>query len=80
MKYFLKSNCENIFKYAENEILSNLEIFYNQVFTSSFFESKKILIVSQITNKFEAAINSILGKTNEDTTIILVADILEKKI
>ena len=75
----LKSNCENIFKYAENEILSNLEIFYNQVFTSSFFESKKILIVSQITNKFEAAINSILGRTNEDTAIILVADILEKK-
>ena len=78
-KILLQSNCENIFRYTENEILSNLEIFYNQVFTSSFFETKKILIVSQITNKFEETINSILEKKNEDTIIILIADKLDKK-
>jgi len=78
-KILLQSNCENIFRYNENEILSNLEIFYNQVFTSSFFETKKILIVSQITNKFEETINSMLEKKNEDTTIILIADKLDKK-
>ena len=78
-KILLQSNCENIFRYNENEILSNLEIFYNQVFTSSFFETKKILILSQITNKFEETINSMLEKKNEDTTIILIADKLDKK-
>ena len=78
-KILFKTNCDNIFRYTENEILSNLEIFYNQVFTSSFFETKKILIVSQITNKFEETINSILEKKNEDTTIILIADRLDKK-
>jgi len=78
-KILLQSNCKNIFRYTENEILSNIEIFYNQVFTSSFFETKKILIVSQITNKFEETINSMLEKKNEDTTIILIADKLDKK-
>jgi DNA polymerase-3 subunit delta len=78
-KILLQSNCKNIFRYTENEILSNIEIFYNQVFTSSFFETKKILIVSQITNKFEETINSILEKKNEDTIIILIADKLDKK-
>jgi len=78
-KILLQSNCKNIFRYNENEILSNLEIFYNQVFTSSFFETKKILIVSQITNKFEETINSMLEKKNEDTIIILIADKLDKK-
>ena len=78
-KILLQSNCKNIFRYTENEILSNIEIFYNQVFTSSFFETKKILILSQITNKFEETINSILEKKNEDTIIILIADKLDKK-
>ena len=78
-KILLQINCKNIFRYTENEILSNIEIFYNQVFTSSFFETKKILILSQITNKFEETINSILEKKNEDTIIILIADKLDKK-
>ena len=78
-KILIKANCENVFRYTENEVLSNLEIFYNQVFTSSFFETKKILIVSQMTNRFEETINSILEKKNEDTTIILIADRLDKK-
>jgi len=78
-KILIKANCDNVFRYTENEVLSNLEIFYNQVFTSSFFETKKILIVSQITNRFEETINSILEKKNEDTTIILIADRLDKK-
>ena len=77
--FFLKKNTKNIFKYTENEILDNLELFYNQIFTSSFFENDKTLIISQITNKFEEIVNSILEKEIDNTKIILIADRLEKK-
>ena len=76
---FLNKNTKNIYRYTENEILGNLELFYNQIFTSSFFENKKILIISQITNKFEEIVNSILEKEIDDTKIVLIADRLEKK-
>ena len=76
---FLNKNTKNIYRYTENEILGNLELFYNQIFTSSFFENNKILIISQITNKFEEIVNSILEKEIDDTKIVLIADRLEKK-
>ena len=33
---------ESIFKYSEKEIFNNLQDFYNNIFSKSFFEKKKI--------------------------------------
>ena len=33
---------ESVFKYSEKEIFLNLENFYNNIFSQSFFEKKKI--------------------------------------
>ena len=33
---------ENRFKYSEKEIFLNLENFYNDIFSQSFFEKKKV--------------------------------------
>ena len=38
-KNFIK---ESIFRYSEKEVLLNLEDFYNNIFSQSFFEKKKI--------------------------------------
>ena len=42
-KEFLK----NIYKYDEKEILDNKENFFNNIFSKSFFETKKIIIISR---------------------------------
>ena len=39
---FKKNYDGNIIRYEEKEVLSNIEEFYNNIFTKSFFEKKKI--------------------------------------
>jgi len=74
-KEFLK----NSYKYDEKEILINKENFYNNILTKSFFETKKIIIILRSSDKIINIIEEILEKITEDTKIILLAGILEKK-
>ena len=74
-KEFLK----NIYKYDEKEILDNKENFFNNIFSKSFFETKKIIIILRSSDKIVNIIEEIIKKNIEDTKIILLANILEKK-
>ena len=74
-KEFLK----NIFKYDEKEILDNKENFFNTILSKSFFETKKIIMILRSSDKIVNIIEEILEKITEDTKIILLAGILEKK-
>ena len=78
-KKVLKDFNESTFKYSEKEILSNLENFYNTIQSQSFFEKEKLIIISETSDKIIKEIEKILEKNLEDITIILLADILEKK-
>ena len=47
----IKKNFENIFnqnilRYEEKEVLDNIENISNEIFTHSFFEDKKLIIIS----------------------------------
>jgi DNA polymerase III subunit delta len=70
---------ESIFKYSEKEILLNLEDFYNNIFSQSFFEKKKLIIINNVTEKVRSEIELILAKNIEDVTLIFLSNILEKK-
>ena len=70
---------ENTFKYTEKEILLNLENFFNNIFSKSFFEKKKLIIVNNVTEKIKSEIELILTKNIEDVTLIFLSGILEKK-
>ena len=70
---------ENTFKYSEKEIFLNLENFYNNIFSQSFFEKKKLIIVNNTTEKVRSEIELILTKNIEDITLIFLSNILEKK-
>lgn len=70
---------ENMFKYSEKDILLNLENFYNNIFSQSFFEKRKLIIVANATDKIKNEINIILTKKITDITIIFISNILEKK-
>ena len=67
------------FSYHEKDVLNNLENFFNTLFTKSFFETKKFIIIRNVTDKTTDIVKEIINKNLEETTIILNANILEKK-
>ena len=70
---------ESIFKYTEKEALANSEDFYNNIYSKSFFDNHKIILVNAISEKFKIEIEKILDKNISDITLILISGILEKK-
>tara|TARA_Y100000590_G_scaffold2097_1_gene2774 strand:+ start:1016 stop:2008 length:993 start_codon:yes stop_codon:yes gene_type:complete len=74
-KEFLK----NTYKYDEKEILDNKENFFNSILSKSFFETKKIIMISRSSDKIVSIIEEVLEKITEDVKIILLTGILEKK-
>ena len=78
-KYFLENFENEIFRYEEKEILENKSNFFNSIYSKSFFEEKKLFIISRVTDKFNDIIEQILEKKVEDITIVLNSSILEKK-
>ena len=65
--------------YEEKQILENQEIFYNEIFSDSLFDEKKIFIVKRATDKLIKIIEEILEKELSDFLLILDAGNLEKK-
>ncbi len=70
---------ESITKYSEKEIQANLESFYNSILSQSFFDTKKLILVSEVTDKFKDEIEIILNKNISDVSLVLVSKILDKK-
>ena len=69
----------NTYNYFEKEILSNLDNFYNLIFSKSFFDDEKLIIIKGITDKLGTVIEDIFEKKIEKIKIILISGILEKK-
>ena len=65
--------------YEEKQILENQEIFYNEIFSNSLFDEKKIIIVKRTTDKLIKIIEEILEKELSSFLLILDAGYLEKK-
>ena len=70
---------ENIYNYDENEILQNSDNFKEDILSRSFFDDKKLIIISRATDKIFKIIEEIIGKNIKDISIILKASTLEKK-
>ena len=69
----------SIFKYDENEIIKNIENFFESVSTNSFFENEKLIIINRASDKILKIIEEIIKKELKDITIVLISGILEKK-
>ena len=70
---------DNIFKYDEKDILNSSELLYQKIFTKSFFEEKKLILIQYTTEKITKFIDDLTKKNISDTKIILEAKNLEKK-
>ena len=70
---------QNILRYDEKEVLDNKENLSNEVFTRSFFEKEKLIIISRCTDKIQGLIEEIIDKRIIDIKIVLNSGILDKK-
>ena len=70
---------KDILNYEEKEILENQNSFIENILSKSLFEKEKIIIIKRATDKILKIIDDIITKNLEDLTIIINADILEKK-
>ena len=70
---------DNVFKYYEKEILSNIENFYNQILSKSFFENEKLIIIKDASDKIKEHIEVLKEKILDDIKIIIISNLLDKK-
>ncbi len=70
---------ENTYKYSEREVLADTQIFFENLYTKSFFEKEKLIIISEITDKILGLIKEVMESKTQDVVIILLAKKLDKK-
>ena len=76
---FEKNYLDKIQRYEEKEILDNKNNFFSSIFTKSFFDNEKLIIINRATDKIKDIIEEILEKKITDLTIVLNSGVLEKK-
>ena len=67
------------YNYTEKEILNNLDNFYNLIFTNSFFEESKLIIIKDVSDKIKFELDNIIQKDINNVLIVLISNVLEKK-
>ena len=78
-KIFEKNYPNQIYRYDEKEIIDKKNDFFYSILSKSFFDNKKLIIISRVTDKIRDVIEEIISTNITDVTIILSANILEKK-
>ena len=80
----IKKNLQNKFleatyKYDESEILKNKEEFFMSLYSQSFFENKKLIVISRVTEKIKDIIEDMDEKKLIDVVIVLLSGTLDRK-
>ena len=78
-KKFENNYPNQIYRYDEKEIIDKKNDFFYSILSKSFFDNKKLIIISRVTDKIRDIIEEIISTNITDVTIILSANILEKK-
>ena len=83
-KELINNNFKKIFKnntynYEESFILQNQKNFFDEVLTKSFFETEKLIIISEVSIKIIDIIDELIEKKTQDIYLILLANKLDKK-
>jgi len=76
---FLSKFKDNNYRTSEKDLLANIENFFNHIFTKSFFDKEKLIIVTDVSDKIYEIIFEIIEKSPPDIKIILIGGLLEKK-
>ena len=65
---------KSLFSYDEKEILENVEIFYNSIYSGSLFSNKKMITINNGTDKIIKFIEDIYIKYPENLILIIFAE------
>ena len=76
---FSHFNKKNTFKYSEKDIIENKQLLFENIYSKSFFENEKLIIITEITDKFLNVILEITESKLDEVKIILLTKKLEKK-
>ena len=76
---FEKNYLDKIHRYEEKEILDNENNFFYGIFTKSFFDNEKLIIINRATDKIKVLIEGLIEKHPQDIQFILNSKNLEKK-
>ena len=76
---FSKFTKENTYKYTEKDVIENKQIFLENIYSKSFFENEKLILISDVSDKILNLIEEIIGSDINDVVIILIAKRLDKK-
>ena len=74
---FLLDFKKNIFRYDEKEINDKYEDFISSIKNKSFFEDKKLIIISNVSEKITKLAEEIISLKIYDITFIINAGVLE---
>lgn len=72
-------NNKNVYRYDEDELLNNYVNFVSEISNKSFFEDKKILVISRVTEKILPLFKDVKERKIEDIKIIINSKQLDKK-
>ena len=70
---------ENTYKYSEKDVIENKQTFFENVYSKSFFENEKLILISDVSDKILNLIEEIIASNINDVVIILIAKRLDKK-
>ena len=70
---------KNIFKYDEKDILRDKNKFYDSISTQSFFESSKVIIINNSSEKLLEVLEAVTDRNYSDIKLVVISGILEKK-
>ena len=72
-------NIKKTIKFDEKEILTNDQIFFDEVLSKSFFDDKKIIQVNRSTDKLLKVLENVINKITEEIYIIINSEQLDKR-
>ena len=76
---FAQFTKENTYKYNEKDVIENKKTFLENIYSKSFFENEKLILISEVSDKILNLIEEIILSNIKDVVIILIAKRLDKK-
>tara|TARA_B100001057_G_scaffold101753_1_gene98880 strand:- start:4295 stop:5293 length:999 start_codon:yes stop_codon:yes gene_type:complete len=70
---------ENTYKYVEKDLIQDSQLFFDKIYSKSFFEKEKLILIHNITDKILDLIKETIDTDTSEIKIILLTKKLEKR-
>ena len=60
---------ENTYKYSEKDVIENKQIFFENIYSKSFFENEKLILITDVSDKILNLIEEIITSNINDVLL-----------